>query len=317
MKNYQLIYNEDDDAEQLLRDDNQICTERLTIRYVTKESVSRTSFRRTLQRPITGQTSIDIKSIATNNEHIILPLVNTIDARSTSVDPNLPNSKYSVIDSIVSNSLSGNKTPASLSIVEPLPDNSSIINIASPSPFPFPSPSPGPTSIFTPIPAAVSTPIPAAVSTPIPADVPGFTFLPLTLESEESIPLDSINDMNIIEESIEPLTHDDDIQLERLINPKTSGKLPKPQSSVKASPSTTVRPTFSNQMAKVKRAYSTAVGVNMQRKKHIDLTPMIIDNRRYVHRNPIVPPCTETMKKPTKAFQQNKNQLAQSNIIQN
>ena len=47
----------------------------------------------------------------------------------------------------------------------------------------------------------------------------------------------------------------------------------------------------------MKRALSTTNTLTLHRKKRIDLTPVIVNNRRYVNRSSIIPKCTETSNK--------------------
>lgn len=120
LKNYQLIYNEDDDVQQSLRDDNQLCSEHLAIRYATKESTSRTSLYRTQLRVTTSRISthqnetvppIDHSKINTN---IVLPLINMSDVTSPVAEKVIANS--SVVSSVTANPLPGDVTPAYHSI---------------------------------------------------------------------------------------------------------------------------------------------------------------------------------------------------------
>ena len=88
LKNYQLIYNEDDD-QTITRDDNQVVIERLSLRYAIKETPSRASAHRSLPRVnITRATtsnpsdsSDSLPSLENNNENssprIITPFIST------------------------------------------------------------------------------------------------------------------------------------------------------------------------------------------------------------------------------------------------
>jgi hypothetical protein len=113
------------------------------------------------------------------------------------------------------------------------------------------------------------------------------------------IPLSSItvNQTDNADEVIESLKHDDDIELEILLKPKPPIFIPK---TLSPSASTLIRPMLKINKANVKRTLSTANTINLQRRKRIGLTPLIIDNRRYIHRDPITPPGTETTKKKDK-----------------
>ncbi|CAF1376980.1 unnamed protein product [Adineta steineri] len=76
LKNYQLIYNEDDDANRLLLDDNQVFTEQLNIRYALKENSPRKPVRRTLPNINVSRASIYPNDVYTSdsNNNILLPL---------------------------------------------------------------------------------------------------------------------------------------------------------------------------------------------------------------------------------------------------
>lgn len=74
LNNYQLIYNEMNDVDNLLRDDNQVFSERVSTRYSIRDSPSRTSnSSRTLPRINTSRTSTTTET-STSSE-IILPVV--------------------------------------------------------------------------------------------------------------------------------------------------------------------------------------------------------------------------------------------------
>lgn len=197
LKNYQLIYNEDDDMSTLLRDDNQMLTDRLAIRYSFREASSRTPVQRLLPRVSTART-VAYTPIHSNTD-ILLPLVN-----------------------IPSDAL-------------PVPPSSS------------------------------SLALPRSVSPP----------------SEPSA-----------DEPVEPLKHCDDLELERLIQPKLVKCSTAFSSSTHSS-----RPVVKTRKSNIKRGQSTTSSLMVQRKRRIDLTPMIFDNRRYVNRQTIIPKCTETSPK--------------------
>ena len=76
LKNYQLIYNENDDAERLLLDDNQSFTECLSIRYVIKDPSLRTCFHRILPGVNTNRISANETDHRSNKDNIILSLNN-------------------------------------------------------------------------------------------------------------------------------------------------------------------------------------------------------------------------------------------------
>jgi len=108
-----------------------------------------------------------------------------------------------------------------------------------------------------------------------------------------------VNTTDDIDETIEPLKHDDDIELERLMKPKTSEQISKTNSFL-PTPTLLIRPNTKMNKTSFKRTISTATTFGMQRKKRIDLTPVIFEHRRYIHRRGIIPPCTETTKKKDK-----------------
>ncbi|CAF0782845.1 unnamed protein product [Rotaria sordida] len=222
LKNYQLIYNEDNDTDRLIRDDNQLFTDRLSIRYVIKETSSRTYFHRILphvntSRSLTNKNDININS----NNNISLSLGNIKDS-SSSID-----------DIIPLNLLKITETSKVSSVINTTPINLNIIN--------------------------------------------------------------KTDDTN---ETIEPLKHDDDIALERLMKSK---KIEKNNFHIKSSLSisTTMNRSSSIKINKtnIKRNISTANTFNIQRKKRLDLTPIIIDKKRYIQRNSIILRSTETIKK--------------------
>ena len=265
LQNYELIYDEDDDVERLARDDNQIFTERLSIRYAKREAVSRAAHRRLLSRVNTSRSSmhqfdssIDIAtSIDTTNKtnELVLPLIGAVsnDIPATEILP--PTS--TLINSITLNPPIRPTTAVSLSIVNP-----QSVNPLNPS----------------------ATPV--SFSTAVPS-----SFSSVTLDQTV-----------YTSETIESLKHDDDIALERLMN---SQPLPLPVKEPiimsKAQPSastasTTARPIMKINKTSIKRTLSVNTNVRLQRKKRIDITPVIIYNRRYVHRHGLTPPCTETMK---------------------
>lgn len=219
LKNYQLIYNEDDDSNRLLLDDNQLSMDRLSIRYAIKDSTSRTSARRTLPRLNTARTPTNPNDNI--NNHTILPLDHITDSTS------------SIADII----------PLSSSKIDTIPTNSSLSSM-----------------------------------TPLNPNI--------------------INKADDTNETIEPLKHDDDIALERLIKAKKTEK------SCKLKPSLSIsnlsRPNVKVNKSNFRRNIPTVNTFHIPRKKRLDLTPVFLDKKHYVQRNPIVPSSTETVKKDDK-----------------
>lgn len=77
LKNYQLIYDENNDTENLLRDDNQVFSERASSRYSIRDLPSRSQHYRTLPRIGTSRTSMTTITLDSSvNTEIMLPLVN-------------------------------------------------------------------------------------------------------------------------------------------------------------------------------------------------------------------------------------------------
>ncbi|CAF0813875.1 unnamed protein product [Rotaria sp. Silwood1] len=246
LKDYQLIYNEDDDSDRLLRDDNQLFTDRLSIRYVTKEVSSRTYFHRILPNAHTNRTSTNKNDNDINiNSHMILPLRNIKDS-SSSIDDIIPFHSSNI-----------NDTPKNSSTISTTPVNLNIIN--------------------------------------------------------------KTDDTN---ETIEPLKHDDDIVLERLMKSK------KPDiTNLKIKPSLSTSTSMNRTPIKinktnVKRNLLTTNSFTIQRKKRLDLTPIIVDKKRYIHRNGILPISTETTRQEDKIcksqiiiHEQEQNEISKNQII--
>lgn len=92
-------------------------------------------------------------------------------------------------------------------------------------------------------------------------------------------------------ETIEPLKHADDIELERLMKPKT----PKCKTPLSTTTTTTSvqRPVIRIHRATMKRALSTTTPVSFQRRKRIDLKLTTINNRQYVNRTVLTPKSTD------------------------
>ncbi len=106
LKNYQLIYNEDDDIDRRLLDDNQIFTERLSIRYAIKDGLTRKTLRRILPHINVSRTSSYQSDTNTNNTNdVIRPLLN------------IENSTSSIIRATSANAALLNDTSLSSSIV--------------------------------------------------------------------------------------------------------------------------------------------------------------------------------------------------------
>ncbi|CAF3871830.1 unnamed protein product [Rotaria sp. Silwood2] len=246
LKNYQLIYNEDDDIDRLSHDDNQLFTDRLSIRYVTKENLSRTCFHRISPYTQTSRTLTNKNDNNINiNTNIILPLSNIKDSNSS-------------IDDII---------PLNASNINDRPKNSCVIS-----------------------------------TTPVSLNI--------------------INKTDDTIETIEPLKHDDDIELERLMNSKTLEK-----NNFKIKPSLSISTPINRLPVKinktnVKRNLLTTNTFTIQRKKRLDLTPIIIDKKRYIHRHGIVPISTETTKKEDKIsksqiifHEQEQDEISKNHII--
>ncbi|UJR23720.1 hypothetical protein I4U23_026700 [Adineta vaga] len=81
LKNYQLIYNENDDKERMIYDDNQLFTDKSTTRPTTKEAPTPSTLNGILPRISTArQSTVTTPSIATDliiNSEIILPSANS------------------------------------------------------------------------------------------------------------------------------------------------------------------------------------------------------------------------------------------------
>ena len=259
LQNYELIYDEDNDTERLLRDDNQIFTERLSIRYAKRDVVSRATHRRLLSRVNTSRSSLHQFESSTNTptsvdasikvDDLILPLINVANNESPEIET--PTFNFSSMHPILINPPIRATTPA---FVDPKP------------------------SIIHATPVSFST----ATSTP---------FSSITLDQAV-----------YTSETFESLKHDDDIALERLMKPSSPIILTKepiitskPQPSASTTSSVT-RPIIKINKTSIKRTLSVTNNVRFQRKKRIDITPVVIYNRRYIHRHGLTPPCTETIK---------------------
>ncbi|CAM4857528.1 unnamed protein product [Rotaria socialis] len=72
LKNYQLIYDENNDTEKILHDDNQIFSERSSVRPLTRDFSVRSYLTRTATRIKSGQTSTATSTVV--NSDIIIPL---------------------------------------------------------------------------------------------------------------------------------------------------------------------------------------------------------------------------------------------------
>jgi predicted transcriptional regulator len=87
LNNYQLIYNENYDTENLLRDDSQVFSERATARYSIRDLPSRASTSsRTLPRVNTSRTSATADTNGSNND-IIPPIITEINKNIDSIEP--------------------------------------------------------------------------------------------------------------------------------------------------------------------------------------------------------------------------------------
>ncbi|CAF2162437.1 unnamed protein product [Rotaria magnacalcarata] len=219
LKNYKLIYNEDDDVDRLLRDDNQLFSDRLSIRYAIKDILARPSFHRTLIQTNTSRTIVN-QVVDNNNNNVILPLDIMTD----------------------SNSSVGDIIPFRSTNADGILTSSSVI---------------GTTSV----------------------NLHMSTITPDT------------------DATIEPLKHEDDIALEHLMKSKKLEKKSKTKPLISTSTTSMNRVNIKANKISVKRNISTSNTIYMQRKKRLDLTPIIIDKKCYVHRNGIIPISTETTKK--------------------
>ncbi|CAF2494573.1 unnamed protein product [Rotaria sp. Silwood2] len=140
--------------------------------------------------------------------------------------------------------------------------------------------------------------------------------------STTPVSLNIINKTDDTIETIEPLKHDDDIELERLMNSKTLEK-----NNFKIKPSLSISTPINRLPVKinktnVKRNLLTTNTFTIQRKKRLDLTPIIIDKKRYIHRHGIVPISTETTKKEDKIsksqiifHEQEQDEISKNHII--
>lgn len=92
LNNYQLIYNENQDNENLLRDDNQVFSERVSTRYSVRDSPSRSSnSSRTLPRINTSRTSTTTDT-STSTEVMLPVVVETTNLTKTidTIEPREP-----------------------------------------------------------------------------------------------------------------------------------------------------------------------------------------------------------------------------------
>lgn len=112
LKNYQLIYNEDDDVLAAQRDDNQVVFERLSLRYPVKESLScRSSITRSNHQTTTKSRIIQNVQTEKETNQDTLPLIQTTNERT------------SLIDTLVSSSQSALPNSARCSSIPPLTEN--------------------------------------------------------------------------------------------------------------------------------------------------------------------------------------------------
>ena len=253
MHNYQLIYNEDDDTDRITQDDNQLFSERLSIRYRNKDIPSRASFHRLLPRVNTSRTSTNQNENKTNDS--LFPLINLKNTKSPITDITT-----SIVDS----------TPPKTPIINTPPDNVSIVN---------------------------TTPLSPSLLRETSMSIPIYNRTPLTSPVPNAVPLtptitDTTNERN---ETIESFKHDDDIELELLMKSKKSK--PKPPSS---SSSTITRSTTKTNKLNPKRTLTSSNPFGIQRKKPIDLTAIVVENRRYTYRLGLTPLGIEPIKKEKK-----------------
>jgi hypothetical protein len=129
------------------------------------------------------------------------------------------------------------------------------------------------------------------ITTPLSLSVVTSTPLSSSIVTATSLSPITINNTDDTDERIESLKHDDDIRLECLMKPKIF--------QTKSFLTTSIQMTRQNiktNKVNMKRTLSNTTSFGIQRKKRIDLTPITIDSRRYLHRHGIIPPCTETTK---------------------
>jgi len=230
-----------------------------------------------------------------NNNDIVLPSINLTRANSSVVNTISPSP--SIVDA----------TPLTLPVLDIIPPDGPIIDKKPSTPSQISTKPSTPLKISTkPVTLSLvdSTPLNPLrlITTPINISVLDITSLnrsristtPLSLSVVTSTPLSSItiNDTDDTDEIMEPLKHNDDIQLECLMKPKLSKT-----KSLLTTPVKMIQQNIQTNKGYMKRTLSNTNSFGIQRKKRIDLSPMIIDNRRYIHRHSIIPPCTETTKK--------------------
>jgi hypothetical protein len=244
LHNYQLIYNEDDDDERIQRDDNQLFSERLSIRYRNRQSPVRTALHRMLPRVNTSRTNQNDNK----NNDIILPLVN------------IKNSKSSLAGIPPSNSSIGDTTPLNMPLVNTTPLSSTILRAT-------------------------------------PMSVPIFDRNSIASSISDAILLSpfTVDTTDETNQAIDSFKHNDDIELELLMTQKKSVKNSNPKHPL-SSTSTITRPTAKINKPNPRRTFSSMDPFGLQRQKRINLTAVIVGNKRYTYRPGIVPPSTETIK---------------------
>ena len=109
-------------------------------------------------------------------------------------------------------------------------------------------------------------------------------------------------------ETIEPLKHADDIELERLMKPKAT----KCKTPVSTTTTPAQRPVIRIHRATMKRALSTTTPVSFQRRKRIDLKLTTINNRQYANRTVLTPKSTEMPSKPVAIETENDSVISTS-----
>jgi hypothetical protein len=110
----------------------------------------------------------------------------------------------------------------------------------------------------------------------------------------------TINQTDITTNVIESSKQEDNIEFELLIKSKQPS--PVLSKSLSSTDPSLVRSMIKINKANVKRTLSTANTINMQRRKRIGLTPIIIDNRRYIHHHGNTSSFPETNKNKDKTF---------------
>lgn len=207
----------------------------------------------------------------------------------------MTNSTSPVIDLIPPSTLTVDATPLSPPLIFPTSANLSRTNTTL-----INQPIRCATPVSTSVIETASTKTSRVVTTPFSLSTVNAS-TPFSLSVTTGTPLSStmVNTIDDTNEIIESFRHRDDLELERLMKPKTLENISKPKSFVTPPPLTN-RSNLKITKLSVKRTLSNANSINTQRKKRIDITPLIINSRHYTHRHSIVPACTETTKRKDK-----------------